>query len=154
METAPQTDSDLACCLELQQTQRIDPDDPATWPAEMQAHRTCLMARDGSSVLNAHHGPREFYQLKREVLFEAVCAELGDKGIFADAAIAELIHRLPSDTVESQLADRLDGMPQDLVATAIEVCLSLLPRLEELLPYNSGAEVLEALTADAGQAQD
>ncbi len=88
---------------------------------------------------------RELHRLRREVLWQAAVEYLGDEYVFVDAAIRELMQCLPKGSRERKLAWRLQSCAQHLTLGAVEVCLTLVPMLQKLLPFASAEELLAAL---------
>ena len=126
----------------------IDPKDHSTWTPTMQQRRAQMVANEGVGILDGDHGEQAFQNLKWAILFEVTEAATIRPYSFLEACLSELRERAPQGSFESVLLFHLDGTVHEIVSNTIDTCLELVPRLQRLLPYNSGREILEALEAE------
>ena len=85
------------------------------------------------------------FNLKVDLLQEAVLARLGDDYRFVEAAIRHFMSHLPAGSVESALAHELECSVYFLVKDTVAACLDLVPRLHKVFPWEDPVDIYGAM---------
>ena len=118
-------------------------DDPSTWPADMQERRAEFQADPPEWEDWDYDGT--LFNLKVDLLQEAVLARLGDDYRFVEAAIRHFMSHLPAGSVESALAHELECSVYFLVKDTVAACLDLVPRLHKVFPWEDPVDIYGAM---------
>lgn len=119
----------------------LDCRDRSTWPADFLKHVDPEVAQYDMDSAD------ELWHYRQNTLMQLLADRMPGLFLFASAAIKYLEDEAPRDSASSKILDELRGCQLDLEYETAKHCLDLVPVVLEVMPFETGDELLAAVRA-------